>query len=412
VSTSNTAPASAGVRLGAATRATYVAFISCGFAMASWASRIPQVRDRLHLSSAALGLVLLAIAAGSIASLLLAGIIVSRFHSRPTVTVMAILQGVALAAVAAGYLVGVVPLVAGLFVFGFSAGAWDVAMNVQGAAVERRLGRAIMPRFHAGYSIGTVAGALVGAAMVALHVPVTAHLLAVAVGVSVVVPVGVRSFIPDTEGVATEPGAAAPGGKTAGALRRWRESRTLLVGVVVLAFAFAEGAGIDWISLSLIDAYQQPAAVGTVGFAAFLAAMTAGRWFADHLLARYGRVAVIRGQTVLAIAGVLLFVFSPTTPLAFAAVLLWGLGASLGFPVGMSAAADDPAAAAGRVSVVASIGYCAFLGGPPLIGYLGQHITVLRALIAVAVVLGLAALVTGSLRPLPADTPSPSDPDQ
>ena len=129
--------------------------------------------------------------------------------------------------------------------------------------------------------------------------------------------------------------------------------------------------------------------------------MTIGRWFADGLLARYGRERVIRGQTVLAIAGVLLFVFSPTTPLAFAGVLLWGVGASLGFPVGMSAAADDPSAAAGRVSVVASIGYCAFLGGPPLIGYLGQHVTVLRALVAVAVVLGLATLVTGALRPLP-----------
>ena len=397
-------------RLRASTRATYVAFIGCGFAMASWASRIPQVRDRLHLNSADLGLMLLSIAVGSIAALLLAGIIVSRFHSRPTVTVMAVLQGAALAAVAAGYQVGVAPVVAGLFVFGFSAGAWDVAMNVQGATVERRLGRAIMPRFHAGYSIGTVAGALVGAAMVALHVPVTAHLLAVAVGVAILVPVAVRSFIPDTDGA--EHGATDTSGKTAAALRRWLEPRTLLVGVVVLAFAFAEGAGIDWISLSLIDGYQQPAAVGTVALATFLAAMTAGRWFADHLLARYGRVTVIRGQTVLAIAGVLLFVFSPTTPLAFGAVVLWGLGASLGFPVGMSAAADEPAAAAGRVSVVASIGYCAFLGGPPLIGYLGQHITVLRALIAVAVVLGLAALVTGSLRPLPAGTQSPTHPER
>jgi cyanate permease len=96
---------------------------------------------------------------------------------------------------------------------------------------------------------------------------------------------------------------------------------------------------------------------------------------------------------------VLLLVFGPSTPLALAGVLLWGVGASLGFPVGMSAAADDPTAAAGRVSVVASIGYCAFLGGPPLIGYLGQNITVLRALIAVAVVLGLATVVTGSLQP-------------
>ena len=412
MSTGNTAHVPAGPRLRAATRGTYVAFIVCGFAMASWASRIPQVRDRLQLSSAELGLVLLSIAVGSIAALLLAGIIVSRFHSRPTVTVMAVLQGAALAAVAAGYLNGVAPVVAGLIVFGFSAGAWDVAMNVQGAAVERRLARAIMPRFHAGYSIGTVAGALVGAAMVALHVPVTAHLLMVAAGVAILVPVAVRSFIPDTEGVAAEPGAEDTGGKTAAALRRWLEPRTLLVGIVVLAFAFAEGAGIDWISLSLIDGYGQSAAVGTVALAVFLAAMTAGRWFADHLLARYGRVTVIRGQTVLAIAGVLLFVFSPTTPLAFAAVILWGLGASLGFPVGMSAAADEPAAAAGRVSVVASIGYCAFLGGPPLIGYVGQHLTVLRALIAVAVVLCLAALATGSLRPLPAGTQSHTYPER
>jgi MFS family permease len=398
--------------MSAATRATYVAFIGCGFAFASWASRIPQVRDRLHLTSADLGLVLLTIAAGSITALLLAGVIVSRFHSRRTVTAMAALQGAALAAVAFGYLAGVVPVVIGLFVFGFSAAAWDVAMNVQGAAVERRLGRAIMPRFHAGYSIGTVAGALVGAAMVVLHVPVTPHLLAVAVVEAVVIPAAVRSFIPDIEDLDAGRGAADATGKAASPLGRWREPRTLLVGIVVLAFAFAEGAGIDWISLSLIDGYRQAAVLGTLGLAAFLASMTIGRWFADGLLARYGRVRVIRGQTVLAIAGVLLFVFSPVTPLAFAGVLLWGVGASLGFPVGMSAAADDPSAAAGRVSVVASIGYCAFLGGPPLIGYLGQNITVLRALIAVAVVLALATLVTGALRPPPVHSPPQADPSR
>ena len=412
MSTRQTAKAPAQVGMSAATRATYVAFIGCGFAFASWASRIPQVRDRLHLTSADLGLVLLTIAAGSITALLLAGVIVSRFHSRRTVTAMAALQGAALAAVALGYLAGVVPVVIALFVFGFSAAAWDVAMNVQGAAVERRLGRAIMPRFHAGYSIGTVAGALVGAAMVVLHVPVTPHLLAVAVVEAVVIPAAVRGFIPDIEDLDAGRGAADATGKAASPLGRWREPRTLLVGIVVLAFAFAEGAGIDWISLSLIDGYRQAAVLGTLGLAAFLASMTVGRWFADGLLARYGRVRVIRGQTVLAIAGVLLFVFSPVTPLAFAGVLLWGVGASLGFPVGMSAAADDPSAAAGRVSVVASIGYCAFLGGPPLIGYLGQNITVLRALIAVAVVLALATLVTGALRPPPVHSPPQADPSR
>jgi MFS family permease len=394
-------------RLPAATRATYIAFIACGIPIASWASRLPQIRDRLHLTSADLGLVLLSIAAGSIAALLLAGVIVGRFHSRPTVTVMAVLHGIAVVGLAFGYLVGVVPVVAALCLFGFSAGAWDVAMNVQGAAVERKLGRAIMPRFHAGFSIGTVAGALVGAAMVALHVPVTVHLLVVGVGVAVVVPLAVRSYIPDTD--APDADALAAGGDTpapagaASALRRWLEPRTLLVGLVVLAFAFAEGAGIDWINLSLIDGYGQTAVVGTLGFAAFLTAMTIGRWFGDDLLSRYGRVAVIRGQAALAIAGVLVFVFSPVTALAFVGVLMWGLGASLGFPVGMSAAADEPAAAAGRVSVVASIGYCAFLGGPPLVGYLGEHVTVLRALIAVAVAVGLATLATGALRPLRPD---------
>jgi len=391
-------------RLPAATRATYIAFIACGIPIASWASRLPQIRDRLHLTSADLGLVLLSIAAGSIAALLLAGVIVGRFHSRPTVTVMAVLHGIAVVGLAFGYLVGVVPVVAALCLFGFSVGAGSVTKNVQGAAVERKLGRAIMPRFHAGFSIGTVAGALVGAAMVALHVPVTVHLLVVGVGVAVVVPFAVRSYIPDTD--APDADALTAGGDppapagAASALRRWLEPRTLLVGLVVLAFAFAEGAGIDWINLSLIDGYGQTAVVGTLGFAAFLTAMTIGRWFGDDLLSRYGRVAVIRGQAALAIAGVLVFVFSPVTALAFVGVLMWGLGASLGFPVGMSAAADEPAAAAGRVSVVASIGYCAFLGGPPLVGYLGEHVTVLRALIAVAVAVGLATLATGALRPL------------
>ena len=55
-------------------------------------------------------------------------------------------------------------LVPGLFLVGFGSGSWDVAMNVEGAEVERRLGRAIMPHFHAAFSIGTVVGALLGAA--------------------------------------------------------------------------------------------------------------------------------------------------------------------------------------------------------------------------------------------------------
>ena len=178
----------------AATRATYAAFAAAGFGFASWASRIPQVKARLGLDSSELGLLLLAIAGGAVIALPLSGPAVTRFGSRRTVAATTGLAGAGLIAVAAGYRVGVAPVVVGLFAFGVATGAWDVAMNVQGATVERRLGRAIMPRFHAGFSLGTVAGALCGAAMVALGVSVTVHLLLVGLPIGVGLPIAARAL--------------------------------------------------------------------------------------------------------------------------------------------------------------------------------------------------------------------------
>jgi MFS family permease len=384
----------------AATRATYLAFIGSGFAFASWAARIPQVRDRLHLSPASLGLVLLALAIGSLIALPLAGVVVHRFGSRRAVASTAVLLGVAFVIIALGYLVGVVPVFAGLFLAGFANGTWDVAMNVQGAMVERHLGRAIMPRFHAGFSVGTVAGALVGAAAVAGNVPVTAHLLVVAALVTIVIPRSVRRFLSDREEDPSAQGdPGAEGVQRSSPFARWREPRTLLIGMFVLAFVFGEGSGNDWISVALIDGYHVSAAVGTLGFATFLAAMTSGRWFGPALLDHFGRVWLLRALVVLAVGGVVLFVLSPTIWLAFLGAVLWGVGVSLGFPVGMSAAADEPAAAAPRVSVVASIGYCGFLGGPPLLGFLGQAFTILSALLAVGVLLVASLPLTAALAP-------------
>ena len=380
----------------AGVRATYAAFIATGFAFASWASEIPQVRDRLGLSSAELGLVLLAIAAGSVISLPLAGPLVARIGSRRTVQIMSGVDGVALLVVGLGYAGGVVPVVVGLFLFGFGQGAWDVAMNVQGAIVERRLGRAIMPRFHAGFSIGTVIGALGGAGLVGLGVGVTVHLVAVGVVVAVAAPFAVRGFVPDSDTSETE----GPTPERRSALAAWREPRTLLVGLFVLAFAFAEGTGNDWSSVALIDGYGTSRVVGILGFATFLAAMTAGRWFGPGLLDRYGRVAVCRIMAATSVAGLLLFVFGGHPALAFLGAVLWGAGLSLGFPVGMSAGADEPAYAASRVSVIASVGYLAFLGGPPLIGFLGEHVGVLHALTAVAVLLAMAVAIAGNVAPL------------
>jgi len=387
----------------AGARATYAAFIANGFAFASWAARIPQVRDQLELSASELGLLLLAIAAGSLVALPLAGIIVARLGSRRTVTAMAVVNGLALSLVAVGQVYGLLPVVIGLIAFGFATGAWDVAMNVQGALVERRLGRAIMPRFHAGFSIGTVTAAVLGAGMVALDISVVTHLLIVAGLVVVVVPLAVRGFISDAD--SSE--APKPTTGTQRTLAAWREPRTLLVGLFVLAFAFAEGTGNDWTTIAFIDSYGTSATVGTLGFAVFLTAMTVGRWFGPGLLDRYGRVPVVRGLAGVSLLGVLLFVFGGSTPLAFVGAVLWGAGLSLGFPVGMSAGADEPEMASARVSVIASIAYTAFLGGPPLIGFLGEESSVLRAMTAVAVLLAVAILIAGAIRP---PVSAPADP--
>jgi MFS family permease len=387
-----------------AVRATYIAFMGSGFAFATWASRIPQVRAHFDLQPSTLGLVLFAIAGGSVISMPLSGPVISRFGPQKVVSTTAVLLGAGLALVAIGYLVGLPAVVVGLFVFGFANGTWDVAMNVHGTAVERHLGRSILPRFHAGWSMGTVAGAVVGAIAVAVHLPVTVQLLVVAVLVAVAVPRSARQFLtvldqPTESGTQRAPGEPAePRQVHRNVLRAWLEPRTLAIGAFVLAFAFAEGAANDWTSLAAIDGYQLPAALGTLVFATFLAAMTAGRWFSPVFLDRYGRVPVARVLGLVAIAGVALFVSGVAVPFAFCGALLWGLGTSVGFPLGMSAGGDDPDRAAGRVSVIASVGYCAFLGGPPLVGFLGDQLTVLRALTSVAVLLAIAVVIAPVIR--------------
>ncbi len=348
---------------------------------------------------------LLSIAAGSVVALPLSGPLIAWLGPRRTVSITAVLLSAGLVTVAIGYAVGLATVVAGLFVFGLANGAWDVAMNIHGGTVERHLGRSILPRFHAGWSFGTVGGAIVGAIAVAVHLPVTAHLVIVAVLVAVVVPRAARQFLPVADQSEANSAASADdptrqdrqGHRTV--LRAWLEPRTLAIGAFVLAFAFAEGTANDWSSLAVIDGYHVPAAVGTLVFATFLAAMTAGRWFSPVFLDRYGRVPVVRLLGVIAIAGVLLFVFGPAVPFAFVGALLWGAGTSVGFPLGMSAGGDEPNLAAGRVSVIASIGYCAFLAGPPLVGFLGNQLTVLHALTSVAVLLAIAVVIAPVVRP-------------
>lgn len=373
-----------------------------GLLFASWVSRIPDARERLGLDNGGLGLLLLVLAVGSLLALAGSGAVVHRRGPAPVVRSCAGLALAGLLATGTGVALGSVALsAAGLAAYGAGTAGWDVAMNVAGAGVERRLGRTVMPRFHAGFSLGTVAGALAGAGAVALQVPAPLHLAAVAVPGCAATALLAGRF----------PAPAAVGDRGGGAgavLSAWREPRTLLLGVLVLALALTEGTANDWLAVALVDGHDVAHAVGVAGFALFVAAMTAGRLAGPPLLDRHGRVPVLGATMAAAGAGTLLVVLTAHPATVALGIVLWGAGASLGFPVGMSAAADDPARASARVGVVSTLGYAAFLAGPPLLGAVADEVGALRALLVVSLLLLPAALVVPAARPTQPVTPGPA----
>ena len=368
-----------------------VTFFLNGFVFATWVSRIPDVRDSLSLDNGQLGLLLLSGAIGAVLALPTAGAGVHRFGTVAMIRAAAVLAAAGLALLAVTAELGIpVGAAVGLFAYGIGTSLWDVAMNVEGAEVERRLGRTIMPRFHAGFSLGTVAGAGLGALCTAIGVAPTWH---IPVAVVLAVTIVVRSA-----GAAPPVEETGPPSARRSALAAWREPRVLLIGLMVLALALTEGTANDWLAVALVDGYDAAHWIAVTGFGAFVAAMTLGRWFGPILLDRHGRVVVLWGTMVAAGVGVLMVVYGGHPGVVVPGIVLWGLGASLGFPVGMSAAADDPAHAAARVSVVSTVGYAAFLGGPPFIGFVADHIGTLKALLVVAVLLVPSALVVPAAR--------------
>jgi fucose permease len=245
-----------------------------------------------------------------------------------------------------------------------------------------------MPRFHAGFSLGTIIGAGIGVAVAAVGVPMLLHLGVLGVAGAVVMLRSTRDFLPAEE----HPEADAGSGTA------WLEPRTLVVGLMVLCFTVAEGSANDWLSLALIDGYDVAHWVGVTGYAVFVTAMTLGRLAGTVVLDRFGRAPTLWSTAAAAAVGVVLVVVGGHVVLVGLGILLWGLGASLGFPVGMSAAADDSARAAARVSVVSTIGYGAFLAGPPLLGALGDRVGTLDSMLAVALLMGPAMLAVLATR--------------
>jgi len=370
-------------------------FATNGLAYAGWLARAPAVRAGLDLSAAGFGLLLLCVSAAAIAAIPLAGPLVQRVGPARAILLGSTSMVVGLTGLATGTLLGSVPLAGlGLVLVGMGNSTWDVAMNVEGADVERRLGRTVMPRFHAGFSLGTVLGAAFSAVAAAVGLPIWAQLYITAALTAAVTAPTVRRFLP------YHPLPA--GQKPAMSVRRaWREPRTVLIGLVMLGFGFTEGTANDWLAISLVDGYRASDTIGAIAFGGFVTAMTLGRLFGGYAIERWGRVKTLRVTAVSAAFGLLLVVIGVGVPVAIVGALLWGAGASLGFPIGMSAAADDPTRAAIRVSVAGSIGYGAFLAGPPLIGVLAEHVGVLRAILCVFGALAIGLFASSATKPTP-----------
>lgn len=380
----------------------FAVFAVCGIGLASWMARTPAVKDALDASTAQMGLLVLGLAIGSMVGLTLSSHVITRFGTPKVLfwCLMVIPFGLAIAGIGVSVFSAFWITVTGLFVFGVALGLCDVTMNLSGAINERLLGRTVMPIFHAFFSFGTIIGAGAGAAAELLNVSIAVQ--AVVIGVIMLVVGGLGALATQRD-PAIAPSAAdllesstRPGWRERMSL--WRDKRTLLIGVIVLGMAFAEGSAEDWLALASVDGHGVDKPTGAIVFVIFVTAMTLGRLAGPRVLDRYGRVPVLRASAVLATVGLLMFIFVPVVWIAIVGVALWGLGSALGFPAGMSAAADDPRTAAARVSVVATIGYLAFLVGPPVIGFLGEHFGLLRALLLVAVLIAFAGFASGAAR--------------
>ncbi|MGV9195431.1 MFS transporter [Microbacterium sp. MC2] len=386
--------------------AVFAIFAASGLSVATWAARVPSIKVGLGIENTEIGLLLLGMGVASILGLSSASVIIARFGTRRGMlgAMIAFAGGVVLIGVGVDVVPSLPLVLIGLALFGAGNGACDVMMNVDGAAIETQVNKTILPLFHAFFSFGTVLGAGLGALAASLGVDVFTHSAAIAI-VILVVAVAAYANVPAREATGDtvdDRPVARPGWRErlGVALSAWREPRTYALGVVMLGMSFAEGGANDWLALAVSEDHRGGAELGAVALTVFAVAMTAVRVAGGPLVDRFGRVATLRVLSATAAVGILLVILAPNLSLVFVGAALWGIGASLGFPLGMSAAADDPAKAAARVSAAATIGYVAFLCGPPVLGLISDHIGLLNTLFILVALVVASGLASGAAKPL------------
>lgn len=381
--------------------AIYFIFALPGFAIASWISRTPTIRDTLGATTAQMGWIIFGLAVGSIIGLLSSSHLIAHKGGRFVMAagLAASSIGLVVVGLSGSLLTNSITVFLGLAVFGFGNGICDVAMNVEGTAVERAAQKSLLTGFHAAFSVGTLLGAMAGSAAIKAGISVPIH-MALAVAVILLSVIFLFRLVPAGTGKETGGDSMEPPMSARERMAVWKERRTVLIGIIVLGMAFAEGSANDWLPLVMVDGYNVTPATGSFAFGLFVAAMTIARAAGGMLLDRFGRVVILRASALFAIVGLLIVILGQSYAVAIIGIVLWGFGAAFGFPVGLSAAGDDPRGVAARVGAVSTAGYLAFLVGPPVLGIIGESVGLLRALIVVLISVTVAGLLSQAAKPL------------
>ncbi|MBV8472127.1 MAG: MFS transporter [Hyphomicrobiales bacterium] len=344
--------------------ATSALFLINGLGIGAWASSVAPLQARLSLSPAALSLALLAMAAGAIVTMPLAGLLAEKLGGTGRSTTFAsLLYPFVLAA--PGLAPNLAALVAATFAFGCVNGLMDVSMNAHATAVERRWSGAIMSSFHAAWSGGGILGAALGGAI--LHAGFAP---------SVLLPAAAALALAASAFAVRWLGAGDA--SAAGPAYRWPDARLIGFALIALLGMMSEGAMIDWSALYLTLIAGAPADLAAGGYAVFVGAMLAGRLIGDAVVRRIGRGRVIVLGAALATLGVGIAIAWPAPGVILTGYALMGIGLANLVPAVFSESAARSASPAVGIGMAATVGYAGLLMGPALIGAVASLAT-LRA---------------------------------
>lgn len=268
-------------------------FFIQGLVFSSWASRIPDIKDALHLNEAVLGSVLFALPVGQLSAMALSGYLVSRYGSKLVLTVAALLYPAALVGLGAASSIGQLTL--GLFLFGITANLCNIAVNTQGVGVERLYNRSIMASFHGLWSLAGFCGGLVSTLMVGYDIPPLMH-FCIIYAVTFAVLVTMRGSM--------LPRDAKPVNEKKPKKVFVRPDRyILLLGLIAFGSMACEGTMFDWSGVYFETVIRPPKELIRLGYIAFMCTMACGRFTADRLVTRFGAIRVIRASGIVIATG-------------------------------------------------------------------------------------------------------------